>query len=301
MLRQLALNVHCAHSKSWKFFICATIVCTKMIYHRGVLCASTANRWWQLITILIVAIADGFAVFSLPIWSHLDGSPSLFCASKTPVLPHFSHAASILTSIGNGFLSDDLADIVMARFVTQRCCHTALNDSVTLTLYGRISDCQLLKTWTLTFRVKKNVPNILPVNKIQYQSDIIALVHVGKYSDTKWWPSETVRCIQHAKAGLCKNVKIHSDMNWWPSETVPLCPAILPKIIWRCQTEKRGSKKFMRYDGWCQFAKKLPLLPNKRIRRVQKNVFLEWPPICCKSTTYSEYHTHWNKLGKLNF
>ena len=148
-----------------QFWICATILCTKMINHRGVLCASTANRWWQLITILIVAIADGFAVFSLPIWSHLDGSPSLFCASKTPVLPHFSHAASILTSIGNGFLSDDLADIVMARFVTQRCCHTALNDSVTLTLYGRISDCQLLKTWTLTFRVKTHVPNILPVKK----------------------------------------------------------------------------------------------------------------------------------------
>ena len=98
---------------------------------------------------------------------------------------------------------------------------------------------------------------------------MFATVHVGKYSDTKWWPSETARCIQHAKAAcLCKNVKIHSDMNWWPWETVPLCPAILPKIIWRCQTEKRGSKKFMQYDGWCQFAKKLPLLPNKRIWRV---------------------------------
>ena len=80
---------------------------------------------------------------------------------------------------------------------------------------------------------------------------------IGKYSDMKLWPSETTKYIQHANARLYKTSKIHSDINWWPSETVPVCPAILPKIIWRCQTENRGSKKCnMQYDGWCQFAKK---------------------------------------------
>lgn len=60
---------------------------------------------------------------------------ALFSPSKTSVLPHFSRCLHPhFDFIGNGFLSRDLADIVMARFVTPRCCHTALSDFVTLRL-----------------------------------------------------------------------------------------------------------------------------------------------------------------------
>ena len=70
--------------------------------------------------------------------------------------------------------------------------------------------------------------------------------------------------------------KTFRDMNWWPSETVALCPAILPKIIWCRQTEKRKAKSDacnMTDEGSLQ--KYCPLLWNKRTRRIhkRKNIF----------------------------
>ena len=100
----------------------------------------------ERITSPIVA-SDGIVVFSF-----FDRTLIALLTRIQPLFWPIKAAASILilTSIGNGFLSRDLADIVIVPFVTLLCCHTALNDFVTLRLYGRISDRQLLskKTWT---------------------------------------------------------------------------------------------------------------------------------------------------------
>ena len=91
-------------------------------------------------------------------WRRRVLAPTLMALFSKHLFCPISAAASILTltSIGNGFLSRDLADIVIAPFVTLRCCHTELNGSVTLWLYCRVSDCQLLKTWTLWFYLSRN-------------------------------------------------------------------------------------------------------------------------------------------------
>ena len=61
--------------------------------------------------------------------------------------------------------------------------------------------------------------------------------------------------MQTAKTDLCKIQNIQKLVTF--RNCPALCPAVLPKIIWCCQTANRGRKKCnMQYDGWCQFAKK---------------------------------------------
>ena len=106
-----------------------------------------SKRGWQRITTLIVSI-DGVAVFSQfdRRFSQFDLSRALIALSTRapPKTLCFAPFQPLPASIGNGFLSRDLADIVIVPFLTPLCCHTALNDSVTLRLYGRIFDCQLI-------------------------------------------------------------------------------------------------------------------------------------------------------------
>ena len=136
------VHVHC---KPYQPFAKVWIFCDRFLHkndssprHCAVCASSTAKR--GLITPLIVAI-DGVAVFS-----QFDRCPTLIAlfntrkAPKTLVLPHFRRCRHphfdfnwrwLFIGWFGGYCND-LADIVMARFVTQRCCHTALNGSVTL-------------------------------------------------------------------------------------------------------------------------------------------------------------------------
>ena len=61
-----------------------------------------------------------------------------------------------------------------------------------------------------------------------------------------------------ATAGLYKNTKNTKHELVTFRNCPGLCPAILPKIIWSCQTANRGSKKCnMQYDGCLPLCKKI--------------------------------------------
>ena len=187
---------------------------------------------WQLITTLIVAI-DGGAVFSqfdlrfsqfYRKLSNFDLSRTLIALLTRAPPKNLCLAPFQPTSIGNGFLSRDLADIVIGPFVTARCCHTELNGSVTLWLYGRISDCQLLKTWTLWFTcLETHIYQIEPClpwyieNTFRYE--MVTIRNYQMYS----------ACI--ATAGLYNNTKNTKHELVTFRNCPGLCPAILPKII----------------------------------------------------------------------
>ena len=61
-----------------------------------------------------------------------------------------------------------------------------------------------------------------------------------------------------ATAGLYNNTKNTKHELVTFRNCPGLCPAILPKIIWSCQTANRGSKKcIMQYDGCLPLCKKI--------------------------------------------
>ena len=137
----LALHVHCAYSQHCKSLDFCDKFATKVIYHRDVLCASSAKGGWQLITTLIVAI-DGGAVFSqfdlrfsqfYRKLSNFDLSRTLIALltrtpPKTPLFRPISAAAGfnwkwLFIAWFGGYCNRPICHGAMLSYWTQWLCH----------------------------------------------------------------------------------------------------------------------------------------------------------------------------------
>ena len=82
-----------------------------------------------------------------------------------------------------------------------------------------------------------------------------------------------------------------------------LCPAILPKIIWSCQTANRGSKNcIMQYDGCLPLCKKIASDSKQKEngQYVQKSsVSSQWASVCILPVEILCFQlTHWTLFSK---